>query len=92
MLKRKDVKAGKTIKFNGETLTLIQHEPSLSRSDRMPYIHEEREDGVIINATSERWLVTLPDGFRTHRYIHFYHSKGEIPAECEAWRDDVEED
>lgn len=82
MLRKRQIKEGRVIRFRGEQMLLIKHDPSW-RIDGIPYIYSEEEDGNI-NFKSERWLVEI-DGFRTHRYIHFFHSRGDLPAECKAW-------
>ena len=82
MLRLKDIKPGLIVCNEGECYELIEHSPSW-RDDNVPWVAQETggdddTDGVIVNHAKQRWLVELPDGFRTHRYIEYRHSVGHI--------------
>jgi hypothetical protein len=80
MVKHRELKPGKIITQDNETFTLIRYDPSW-RGDPLPWIDASEiddEDEFFINESSKRWLVELPDGFKTHRYIRYMHSKNLI--------------
>jgi hypothetical protein len=83
-LKKKDLHEGAVVSLEGEDVVLIKRSPSW-RDDDIPYlVHEyEREDKppILINYAKQRWLVEYEDGFRTHRYIEYFYSRGMIYLE-----------
>jgi hypothetical protein len=78
MIRLKDLKPGTIIEQGGERLLLVEHAPS-RYGDDIPYIVEDEGDdaeGPSMNYAKQRWLVELPNGFRTHRHIEYFHSRG----------------
>lgn len=72
--------------------TLINPAPSRYNTTPLPYVkYTCAACGNIVNWTSTRWLVEFADGFRTHRYIHYFHSIGDYENDPKEAGDDEEE-
>jgi hypothetical protein len=88
MLRLRDLREGAKVEQNGEVMTLISRSPS-RWGDDIPYVVDELEEysddyePASINHSKQRWLVQMEDGFRTHRYIEYLHSKGHLRVKNE---------
>lgn len=76
MIRKRHLIPGARIKQDGEVFTLIEPCPSWRSSPI--WIEEDIDEFEHVNYASERWLVVFDEGFRTHRYVKFFHSKNII--------------